>query len=84
VRYKQIVEQFIGHLDDKAKEVVDRSEHAGCSKLPHYMQRKTGKPLSVPIHADLQTHLEKLASTDVPQKFIAPHMTGLGQGADTG
>lgn len=49
-----------------------------------YHQRKTGTDLSIPLQADLQAHLEALASTDQPAEFIMPHMAGLQTGGRHG
>lgn len=49
-----------------------------------YWQQKTQKLLCMPLHPELQEHLERLASTDKPQKFISPHMAGLKPGGRHG
>jgi len=49
-----------------------------------YKQAKTGQKLSVPIHPDLLAHLEGLAGTDKPARFIMPHMAGLKPGGRHG
>jgi integrase len=49
-----------------------------------YIQRKTGKEVAVPLHPELQTHLEKLASTDKPDIFIMPGMADKGPGGRHG
>ena len=36
-----------------------------------YTQSKTGKTVALPIHPDLLAHLETIAVSDVPQKFVA-------------
>ena len=43
-----------------------------------YVQSKTGKPVTVPLHPDLSAHLNKLASVDTAQKFIMPAMAEKG------
>ena len=49
-----------------------------------YEQSKTGKKVTVPLHPDLLTHLNGLASTDKPQKFIMPGMADKGPGGRHG
>jgi len=49
-----------------------------------YIQRKTGKQVTIPLHPELQTHLEKLASTDKPDIFIIPGMAEKGPGGRHG
>ena len=49
-----------------------------------YVQRKTGKEVTVPLHAELQTHLEKLASADKPALFLMPAMADKGPGGRHG
>ncbi len=49
-----------------------------------YTQAKTGEKVTVPLHGDLLTHLNKLASTDKPQVFIMAHMAGLKPGGRHG
>jgi len=50
--------------------------------LSHF-QKKTRKWLTIPLHPDLQTHLEQLA-TDKPDKFIMPGMAEKGPGGRHG
>jgi integrase len=38
---------------------------------------KTGQIVTVPLHPDLQAHLEGLAGKDKPEKFINPELAGL-------
>jgi integrase len=64
---------------DKLREGVDLS---GGSITYH--AQKTGKLIQAPLHPDLQTHLEKLASTDAPEKFIMPGMADRGPGGRNG
>ena len=45
---------------------------------------KTGKPLTVPMHHDLRTHLEKLAGTDTPSEFITPTLATQKTGSQLG
>jgi integrase len=47
-------------------------------------QRKTGKSLTVPIHPDLATKLESIATSDKPQQYVMPSMAGLGSGGRHG
>lgn len=49
-----------------------------------YRQGKTGKTVVVPLHADLLAHLEQLASSDQPQRFIMPEMAEKGPGGRHG
>ncbi|HWX22426.1 MAG TPA: tyrosine-type recombinase/integrase [Candidatus Binatia bacterium] len=49
-----------------------------------YIQRKTGKAVTIPLHPELQTHLEKLASTDKPEIFVMPGMADKGPGGRHG
>jgi integrase len=49
-----------------------------------YVQRKTGKEVTIPIHPELQAHLEQLASTDKPEIFIMPGMADKGPGGRHG
>jgi integrase len=49
-----------------------------------YVQRKTGKEVTVPLHAELQSQLEQLASTDKPEMFIMPGMADKGSGGRHG
>ena len=41
-----------------------------------FPKTKTGKPHSLPLHPDLLTHLEKLASSDTPGPLM-PHLAGV-------
>jgi integrase len=49
-----------------------------------YVQRKTGKEVTVPLHPEVQTLLENLASTDKPEIFIMPGMADKGPGGRHG
>lgn len=49
-----------------------------------YTQTKTGKEVTVPLHPDLQTCLEKLASSDKPETFVLPDMADKGSGGRHG
>lgn len=49
-----------------------------------YMQGKTGKKVMIPLHPELQAHLEKLAGTDNPQPFVMPGMANLKSGGRHG
>jgi len=64
---------------DKMKEGIDL-----VNGTITYWQQKTQKLLSVPLHSDFQAHLEKLASSDKPERFIAPRMANLGTGGRHG
>ncbi len=47
-----------------------------------YVQRKTGKKVTIPLHPDLQAHLQQLPSSD--EKFIMPGMADKGPGGRHG
>ena len=49
-----------------------------------YVQRKTGKEVTIPLHPEIQSQLEKLASTDKPEIFIMPGMADKGPGGRHG
>lgn len=49
-----------------------------------YWSNKTQKLVAVPLHPELQDHLEKLASTDSPEQFILPGMANLRSGGRHG
>ena len=49
-----------------------------------FQQGKTGKPVTVPLHADLQAHLEHLAANDPEKKFVMPGMADRGPGGRHG
>jgi integrase len=49
-----------------------------------YFQHKTRKRITIPLHGDLHAHLEQLASTDAPEKFIMPGMAEKGPGGRHG
>jgi integrase len=49
-----------------------------------FFEAKNQKQIVLPLHPDLAAHLEKLASTDEPQKHITPHMAELGPGGRRG
>jgi integrase len=49
-----------------------------------YIQQKTGKEVTVPLHPELQACLDQLASTDEPQIFIMPGMSEKGPGGRHG
>ncbi|MCP5525368.1 MAG: site-specific integrase [Verrucomicrobiales bacterium] len=49
-----------------------------------FRQAKTGGELTLPLHPDLLAHLEALATSDKPQKFIMPRLAGLGTGGRHG
>ncbi len=42
-----------------------------------YTSQKTGHKLTVPLHPELQAHLESIAGTDHPSPFIMPHKAGM-------
>ncbi len=49
-----------------------------------YTQIKTGKKVLVPLHHDLQAHMETLAGTDKTELFVMPHMANLRPGGRHG
>jgi integrase len=49
-----------------------------------YTQVKTGQKVTLPLHADLLAHLNKLAGTDKPEVFIMPQMANLKSGGRHG
>lgn len=49
-----------------------------------FKQGKSGKQLFLPLHPDLATHLESIATSDKPQKYVTPHMADLGPGGRHG
>ena len=49
-----------------------------------YRETKNSKDITIPLHPELQAHLEKLAGSDKPQKYITPHMADLGPGGRHG
>jgi len=49
-----------------------------------YVQRKTGKQVTVPLHPELQAGLEKIATSDKPQLFVIPGMADKGPGGRHG
>lgn len=49
-----------------------------------YQQKKTGEPVTLPLHGELQEHLESIAASDRPEKSIMPGMAGKGSGGQHG
>lgn len=49
-----------------------------------FTQTKTGEKITVPLHPEVQAHLESLAGTDKPEVFIMPHMATLKSGGRHG
>jgi len=49
-----------------------------------YTQGKTGTPVTVPLHPQLEAHLNTLAASDSPERFIMPGMAGKGPGGRHG
>jgi integrase len=49
-----------------------------------YTQAKTGKKVTMPIHADLLAHLNKLEGADKPEEFLMPHTANLKSGGRKG
>lgn len=50
----------------------------------NFFEAKNQKHLVLPLHPDLAAHLEKIATSDKAQKYITPHMSGLGPGGRHG
>lgn len=51
---------------------------AGVVDFVPHKTRKTGKRVVVPIHPDLETHLQVIASTDKPETFLCPSLAEKG------
>jgi integrase len=49
-----------------------------------FMQAKTRKSITIPLHPDLHAHLEELATSDRPEQFIMPGMADKGPGGKHG
>jgi integrase len=49
-----------------------------------YCQQKTGKRVVVPLHPDLEMHLQKLASSDKPDKYLCPLLANKNTSGKTG
>jgi integrase len=49
-----------------------------------YTQGKTGNAVAVPLHPELEAHLNALAASDKPEKFIMPGMADKGPGGRHG
>jgi integrase len=49
-----------------------------------YVQQKTGKEVTVPLHPELAAHLEKIAVSDDRQNHVCPHMAQLKPGGRHG
>ena len=49
-----------------------------------YVQRKTGKEVTIPLHPELHALLDRLASTDKPALFLMPGMADKGPGGRHG
>lgn len=67
------------HDTDDQKEGVDLA--AGTIT---FWQQKTSSLITVPLHRDLLAHLEKLASSDSPQKFLMPGIAATAQSGRRG
>jgi integrase len=73
---------WTGDREDKKKKWQEGVDLAGRTLV--YWQQKTQKLVLVPISSKLLAHLEGLASTDNPNKFIMPGMAGLKPGGRHG
>jgi integrase len=49
----------------------------GVISYPPKKTNRTGQIVTVPLHPDVQAHLEGLAGKDKPEKFISPELAGL-------
>jgi integrase len=54
------------------------------TKTLTFTPRKTGKRIMVPIHPELEVHLNGLAGIDLPEKFITPGLARLKTGGQHG
>lgn len=45
---------------------------------------KRGNAVVIPLHPDLQTHLEGLAGKDTPEEYVIPSLAGLESGGKRG
>jgi integrase len=68
---------------DREKDGLSEGVNLTSSTLT-YWQQKTQKLVMVPIHPELMTHLDGLASNDSAQKFIMPGMANKGPGGRHG
>jgi integrase len=50
----------------------------------NFFEAKNQKEIVLPLHPELAAHLEKIATSDKPQKYISPHMAELGPGGRHG
>jgi integrase len=57
---------------------------AGVIAYTPQKTRKRNKQVVVPIHPELQTHLERIASKDVPEVHLCPSLAGKGTGGKFG
>jgi integrase len=49
-----------------------------------FVVKKTGKPLTIPIHPGLMEHLDSLAGIDTPEPYIMPAMANMSPGGKHG
>lgn len=49
-----------------------------------FQQRKTGTEITLPLHASLEAHLSKIASTDNPERQLCPTLAGKSAGGAHG
>lgn len=49
-----------------------------------FRAQKTGKEMELPLHPELHAHLESIAGTDRPERFIMPGMAGKSAGGRHG
>ena len=50
----------------------------------NFFEGKNQKGMFLPLHPELAAHLETIATSDKPQKYITPHMAELGPGGRHG
>jgi integrase len=50
----------------------------------NFFEGKNQKQIVLPLHPELTAHLERIATSDKPQRYITPHMAELGPGGRHG
>jgi len=94
------VGMLVGAAENEWKTVVMFGFYTGarlgdCTKMEwekvdlaketiQFFETKTRKWNTVPIHPELLRHLSKIADVDRAQKYVTPHMAGLGPGGRHG
>ena len=54
------------------------------SKTITYRAKKTGKPVTIPMHSELETHFLALSAPDKSETFVFPKLAGQGTGGRSG